>query len=1649
MSVRRDLLPSGTGTWYYPRSSTEWLSGNQWTTSGSDWSRYAYNTGDTQYSPKYLLSMGMDRPLEPGRYYIGFYNNSSTVTGSFSFVSSAIGSGMTYEPTTIGFNGGSAAISNLPARDVAYFKVDVPAGQPSWKIRLENTSGETGLYIRKGYVPTWSMYDGSTYSPDSGISTMPRLQKTGDEYFVMLPENGQSTIPAGIYYLMAVSEGQNPSGSYIGTGSSSAILRSLGNTPVTDLGTLPGAGEINQPDSYASGEVKLYEFDVPLGVLAMEVRLDGVTGNPEMNLRANSTNFPYGASYGSYSGYNPTHTHSSLITLANPTPGHYALMVNDVNNEYSITNAAYTLRIVTQGTTDIPFDGGGDTGVILPPSSWTYYKVEVPAQTNGQNVIGWELRTTEWSGNRPYMAVRRDQLPSGTGTWYYPRSSTEWASGNQWTTSGGDWSNYYYNHDGTQTYPKYLLSMGMNQPLSVGTYYIGFYNNSSTATSTFSFVSSAIGETMTYDPEPIAFNGGTGAVVNLPARDVKYFEIVVPTNTANWKIKLENVSGETGLYIREGYVPTWTMYQDPTYSPGAYISYMPRLQKTDNEHYLLLPESGSTTVPPGMYYLMVVSEGQNPSGSYIGTGTSSANLISLGEEPVIHLGNIPLAGSVDYTNSYEAGEANLYRFNVQSNSLVVKMRIEDASADPRMHLRLDANLPYGLSYGLYSGYGYSYYSESIITIPNPVPGTWSIMVGDPDYYTTLNNSSYRLVIEEAPPPDLNIDASLNTNGNSNIASGILEDNERHYYRVEVPAMIGDDPVVGWYLSASAATGDPQMRVRKDALPQDSGGGYSQTPFKSTATVIVPTLLTPGTWYVEVKGVGATDYTLTSSAVWTEREWTMPALGEAITTPGLTNYFFGDSGIDNNGTPLPVDQGVDLDNGYYHFYKITVPDNNAGLLKTQLEAISGNPNLYVRAGYVPTLDHDTNGGGTLYDHYLNSTANTEYGNWVPYDGRYEYQLAPGTWYIMVKADGASNARYRLRVAGGNAYANGNVQNLDLYSGSLSGQLLADNDWRHYRVVVPTNAPVNWNITYSQVSGNVDMYIRDTVPAGNYGSFNDSYSYIRDWNYDYKNQGTPRPRFEEVGTHTVNMPPLRPGHVYYLSFIAKSDANFSVSSSTSGGTIPDYEHVDFQTGFVSTNVPAGATITYQVNCPADAVRWIHSITNSANNVYLEQGTLPSQTTSDHWYRLSSSGTLNKFLLNTGTDWPWKPGYTYYFTVHNPTASPQSFILVMNGSIVSEIPQNLSASDGAYPDHIRVSWNSISGVSSFSLWRNTVNDKNTASNIVSGVTYYYDYGVDPGQLYYYWVSAGTVTNTAWFSNGDGGWIPGTGSISPAGRTHTAGGGTGNIDVTAGGGTVWNATESLSWLSIVSGSPGTNNGTVAYSVSPYAGDTARTGTITVAGQTFSVYQQPFGVPSNVQATDGLYEDRTVISWNHLTGATSYYLYRNVSNDTATAVYFGVANGTNAYADTGSVLNRTYYYYVRPYNTAGLGGYSLPDLGARGHGAVTPAWIALYFPGGYPGDLADSDGDGFSNHEEFISDHIPTDPLSYFRIESTSSSVAGFVLQWTSVSGRVYGVNWTDDLANPLVPMTNGIPFPTGSYTDTVHSASGEGFYDLDVEIE
>lgn len=79
---------------------------------------------------------------------------------------------------------------------------------------------------------------------------------------------------------------------------------------------------------------------------------------------------------------------------------------------------------------------------------------------------------------------------------------------------------------------------------------------------------------------------------------------------------------------------------------------------------------------------------------------------------------------------------------------------------------------------------------------------------------------------------------------------------------------------------------------------------------------------------------------------------------------------------------------------------------------------------------------------------------------------------------------------------------------------------------------------------------------------------------------------------------------------------------------------------------------------------------------------------------------------------------------------------------------------------------------------------------------------------------------------------------AIQPTSRSVEAAGASLAVIVSAPAGCAWTATSSVPWVTIASGASGSGNGTVSLTVAANAGTTSRTGTVTIAGQTFTVSQ-------------------------------------------------------------------------------------------------------------------------------------------------------------------------------------------------------------------
>src|SRR5262245_52970430 len=80
---------------------------------------------------------------------------------------------------------------------------------------------------------------------------------------------------------------------------------------------------------------------------------------------------------------------------------------------------------------------------------------------------------------------------------------------------------------------------------------------------------------------------------------------------------------------------------------------------------------------------------------------------------------------------------------------------------------------------------------------------------------------------------------------------------------------------------------------------------------------------------------------------------------------------------------------------------------------------------------------------------------------------------------------------------------------------------------------------------------------------------------------------------------------------------------------------------------------------------------------------------------------------------------------------------------------------------------------------------------------------------------------------------------AISPtSSNLTTSAAATGSVTVTAGTGCTWTAASNVGWITITAGASGSGNGSVSYTVAANTSTTSRTGSMTIAGQTFNVTQ-------------------------------------------------------------------------------------------------------------------------------------------------------------------------------------------------------------------
>ena len=337
----------------------------------------------------------------------------------------------------------------------------------------------------------------------------------------------------------------------------------------------------------------------------------------------------------------------------------------------------------------------------------------------------------------------------------------------------------------------------------------------------------------------------------------------------------------------------------------------------------------------------------------------------------------------------------------------------------------------------------------------------------------------------------------------------------------------------------------------------------------------------------------------------------------------------------------------------------------------------------------------------------------------------------------------------------------------------------------------------------------------------------------------------------------------------------------------------------------------------------------------------------------------------------------------------------------------PTGVDASDGTYTNKVEITWNSVSGASYYRVYQaDSPGGAKTALGSWQSSTTYDDYEVTPGTHYFYFVKAATSNsgaNASPYSDYDEGHAYLDPTLpAPTGVTASDGNWSQLVYI------YWNSVSGASHYKVYRADSPTGTKTavsswqtnrsfydhdVTQDVTYYYFVKAATSNSGANASPYSDYDEGFcttilSAPTGVDASDGESRIWVRISWNSVSGASHYKVYRATSQNGAKTGVTPWQADTVAY-DYGDFSTDPYYYFVKaatdssgsnasPYSDYDIGWFKEKDL-------VVPT---IYDPGysvdsGVPYTVSWSD-------------------------ESTNGASKYNIMESTPTSGKVYEGNGT-----------------------------------------
>jgi hypothetical protein len=166
-------------------------------------------------------------------------------------------------------------------------------------------------------------------------------------------------------------------------------------------------------------------------------------------------------------------------------------------------------------------------------------------------------------------------------------------------------------------------------------------------------------------------------------------------------------------------------------------------------------------------------------------------------------------------------------------------------------------------------------------------------------------------------------------------------------------------------------------------------------------------------------------------------------------------------------------------------------------------------------------------------------------------------------------------------------------------------------------------------------------------------------------------------------------------------------------------------------------------------------------------------------------------------------------------------------------------LITSTPVFAGNVNLAWDpNTELIQGYKIYYGTASRTYGSTIVVGNTTNYSVTGLVAGTYYFAVTSYDALGNESGFSNETSTTLTCTSSLSTTSQSFSQATGTGSVVVTTSTGCNWTAASNASWITISSGSNGSGNGTVNFLVAANTAAAPRTGTLTIAGQIFTVTQ-------------------------------------------------------------------------------------------------------------------------------------------------------------------------------------------------------------------